>query len=116
MGQFGSPKGAVGAAIGVNRLLSVLSGVRKSRREAAFLVYAEKTAEDMGYKVARSLRAKGRRAEMYIGDDRADAEEYAKARGADALFCVSADGGLVIKNQSDGDEESTTVNAFLETR
>ena len=113
MGQFGSPKGAVGAAIGVNRLLSVLAD-RDTHSIGASLVFAEKNAEGIGYDIAYNLRVNGCLVEMYIGGgDYADAEEYAKSRNISAMLRVFPDGKLIIKDFAREQETETTANEFL---
>ncbi|MCH5210805.1 MAG: ATP phosphoribosyltransferase regulatory subunit [Oscillospiraceae bacterium] len=113
MGQFGSPKGAVGVAIGVNRLLSVLSD-RDTQTIGASLVFAEKNAEGIGYDIAYNLRVNGCLVEMYIGgDDYTDAEEYAKSRNISAMLRVFPDGKLIIKDFAREQETETTANEFL---
>ena len=80
MGQFGDNKGAVGAAIGINRLISVLSD-KEVHDVSASLVFAEKNAEGIAYDIAYNLRVNGCLVEMYIGDgDYKAAEEYSKGK------------------------------------
>ena len=86
MGQFGDNKGAVGAAIGINRLISVLSD-KEVHDVSASLVFAEKNAEGIAYDIAYNLRVNGCLVEMYIGDgDYKAAEEYSKGKNIGAML------------------------------
>ena len=88
MGQFGDNKGAVGAAIGINRLISVLSD-KEVHDVSASLVFAEKNAEGIAYDIAYNLRVNGCLVEMYIGDgDYKAAEEYSKGKNIGAMLRV----------------------------
>lgn len=113
MGQFGAPKGAVGAAIGVNRLMSVLSD-RETHEVSASLVFAEKNAEGIGYDIAYNLRVNGCLVEMYIGGgDYKDAEEYSRGRNIGAMLRVFPDGKLMINDFAKHEIIETTANEFL---
>lgn len=113
MGQFSSPKGAVGVAIGVNRLLSVLDDT-ESFEPSATLLFAEKNAEGICYDVAYNLRVNGCLAEMYIGGgEYSDAEEYAKSKNIGASIRVYPDGSLIISDFIKNATTRTTANEFL---
>lgn len=113
MGGFGAPKGAVGAAIGVNRLMSVLSG-KEAVEVPASLVYAEHNAEGIAYDIAYNLRVNGCLVEMYIGDGTyKQAEEYSKSKNVGAMLRVFPDGKLQINDFSKHEIIETTANEFL---
>ena len=113
MGQFGSPKGAVGAAIGINRILSVLSD-KENHDISASLIFAEHNAEGIGYDIAYNLRVNGCLVEMYIGGgDYSDAVEYAKSRDIGAMLRVFPDGKLIIDDFTKHETTETTANEFL---
>ncbi len=113
MSRFGAPKGAVGAAIGVNRLLSALSD-KEAREVSASLIFAEHNAEGIAYDLAYNLRVNGCLAEMYIGSgDFHDAEEYSKSRNIGAMLRVFPDGKLMINDFSRHEIIETTANDFL---
>lgn len=113
MSEFGSPKGAVGAAIGINRLLSVLSD-KETHDVSASLIYAEHNAEGIAYDIAYNLRVNGCLAEMYIGDGTyKDAEEFSKSRNIGAMLRVFPDGKLQINDFAKHEIIETTANEFL---
>ena len=113
MGQFGTPKGAVGVAIGINRIMSVLSD-KEVHDVSASLVYAEKDAEGIGYDIAYNLRVNGCLVEMYIGNgDYKDAEEYSKSKNIGAMLRVFPDGKLMINDFAKHEIIETTANEFL---
>lgn len=113
MSRFGRTEGAVGAAIGVNRLMSVLSG-RETHEASASLVYAEENAEGIGYDVAYNLRVNGCLVEMYIGEGTyKDAEEYANKNNIGAMLRVFSNGQLMINDFAKHEIIETTVNEFL---
>ncbi|MCH5211798.1 MAG: ATP phosphoribosyltransferase regulatory subunit [Oscillospiraceae bacterium] len=112
MGSFGSPKGAVGCAIGINRIMQVYKGERDA--VPGTLVFAEKNAEGLGYEVASNLRVNGCLTEMYIGGgDFEDSEEYAKATNNTCILRVYPNGRLVVYDLERDDTIDTTVNEFL---
>ncbi len=113
MGKFGAPKGAVGAAIGINRLISAL-GKKDINDVSASLVFAETNAEGIGYDIAYNLRVNGCLAEMYIGSGGyKDAEEYAKTQNIGAMLRVFPDGKLMINDFLKHEIIETTANEFL---
>lgn len=114
MSQFGSPKGAVGAAIGVNRLIAVLGGSDEASGISASLIFAEPDAEGIAYDVAYNLRVNGCLVEMYIGGGNyPDAEEYAKTKDIGAMLRVFPDGKLIINDLTKREVSETTANEFL---
>lgn len=112
MGMFGSPKGAVGCAIGVNRIMQVYKG--ESSEVPSTLIYAEKTADGPAYETAANLRINGCLTEMYIGGgDFEDALAYAKATNNTCILRVYSNGRLVVYDLDRNDTIETTVNEFL---
>lgn len=113
MGKFGAPKGAVGVAIGINRIMSALKS-EPAPSVSASLVFAEKNAEGLGYDLAYNLRVNGCLVEMYIGDgDYKDAEQYALSSDISAMLRVFPDGKLQIKDFAKQEITETTANEFL---
>lgn len=113
MSRFGESAGAVGAALGINRIMSALpdesvGGVGSS------LIFAEENAEGIGYDLAYNLRVNGCLVEYYIGDgDFKEAEEYAKRTDNTCMLRVFADGRLLIKDFIKNEITETTANEFL---
>lgn len=113
MGKFGKEAGAVGAAIGVNRLMSVLSE-KETHTVSSSLIFAEKNAEGIGYDIAYNLRVNGCLVEMYIGEGTyKDAEEYTKGKNISAMLRVFPNGQLQIKDFAKNEIIETTANEFL---
>ncbi len=113
MSKFGTPKGAVGAAIGINRLISVLAD-KETHDISASLVYAEHNADGIAYDIAYNLRVNGCLVEMYIGGGTyKDAEEYSKKRNIGAILRVFPDGKLMINDFAKHEIIETTANEFL---
>ncbi len=112
MGSFGSPKGAVGCAIGINRIMQVYKG--ETADVPSTLVYAERNAEGLGYELASNLRVNGCLTEMYIsGGGFEESEEYARATNNTCILRVYPDGRLTVYDLEREDTIDTTVNEFL---
>lgn len=113
MGNFGTPKGAVGAAIGINRLISVLSD-KEVHSTSSSLIFAEHNGEGIAYDIAYNLRVNGCLVEMYIGDgDYTEAETYSKGKDISAMIRVFPDGKIMIKDFAKNEIVETTANEFL---
>lgn len=113
MGRFGSPKGAVGCAIGINRIMQVYE--EDEDDVPGTLVFAEKDAEGIGYEFASSLRINGGVVELYAGgEDFIEARRYAKATNNVCMFRVYPDGRLRIYDFKRHDVSNTTVKDFLD--
>ena len=113
MGKFGAQMGAVGIAIGINRIMSAL-GRKEADTVSSSLVYAEKGAEGLAYDTAYNLRVNGCLVEMYIGGGSVeDAKAYAKETGNVCMLRVFPDGKLIISDFEKDDDIKTTVNEFL---
>jgi len=117
MGKFGRPTGAVGAAMGINRIMSALRSTGKGHSHpapGASLLYSEKDAEGECYDLAVSLRINGCLVEQYIGEgSHLDAENFAKERDMSSMLRVFTDGTLQIKDFAKGEITETTVDDFI---
>lgn len=112
MGMFGADMGAVGCAIGINRIMQVYKG--QSSDVPSTLVFAENAAEGLAYDTAYNLRVNGCLTEMYIGGGNfSDAEKYAKATNNTCILRVYPDGKLTVYDYERNDTIETTVNEFL---
>lgn len=113
MERFGDNRGAVGVAIGINRLISVL-GNKDSNNVSTSLIYSENNAEGIGYDIAYNLRVNGCLVEMYLGDgDYKDAEKYSQNKNIGAMLRVFPDGKLMINDFAKHEIIETTANEFL---
>lgn len=112
MGQFGMPKGAVGCAFGVNRLMQVYEGT--GHIVPTTLIYAEKDAEGIAYEVAYVLRDDECLAEMYIGGGSYDdAVKYAVSKQAACIIRVFPDRNLAMHDFIMNKDTEVTVDEFL---
>ena len=112
MGDFGCADGAVGCAIGINRIMQVYDGDITS--VPSTLIFAEENADGLAYETAYSLRINGCLTEMYIDDtDFETAEKYAKATNNTCILRIYSDGRLVVYDYERDDKIETTVNEFL---
>lgn len=112
MGLFGAPKGAVGCAIGINRIMQVYKDT--SDEIPSTLVYTEKGADAPAYELAANLRINGCLTEMYINSGSfEDAEKYAKETNNTCVLRVYADGRLEVYDLERDDVIDTTVDEFL---
>lgn len=112
MGDFGAADGAVGCAIGINRIMQVYDGDVTS--VPSTLIFAEENADGLAYETAYSLRINGCLTEMYIDDtDFEAAEKYAKATNNTCILRIYPDGKLVVYDYERDDKIETTVNEFL---
>lgn len=111
MGEFGEKKGAVGCAMGINRIMRVYKGVPEM--PASTLVYAENNADGIAYDLAYNLRVNGCLTEMYIGDEFGDAEAYAKQTNNTCILRVCSDGKLIIYDLEKGEAIETRTDVFM---
>lgn len=112
MGMFGKPTGAVGCAVGVNRIMQVYKG--EPDEVPSTLVFAEKDADGLAYDTAYNLRVNGCLTEMYIGGgDFEEAQKYALSTNNTCILRVYSSGRLVIYDNERNDTIDTTVNEFL---
>ncbi|MBQ3123943.1 MAG: ATP phosphoribosyltransferase regulatory subunit [Clostridia bacterium] len=111
MGGFGEAKGAVGCAMGINRIMQIYAG--EPDTVASTLVFAEKNADGLAYDMAYNLRVNGCLTEMYIGDDFADAEDYAKKTNNTCILRVYADKKLTIYDLERGEAIETDTDTFM---
>jgi ATP phosphoribosyltransferase regulatory subunit len=90
--QFGDPCPAVGCALDVPRIASVLASANSCTSRVDVLVRFEPAARRRAIDVAASLRAEGRRVELEV-TDRTDEETaaYARDRGIAELRFVGTD-------------------------
>ena len=115
MGRFGRPAGAVGVALGVNRILAALpEGASAPAKISRSLIFAEKNAVGIGYDLAYNLRVNGCLVEYYIGEGYfSEAEKYAVDTGCVSMLRIFADGRLLIKDLARNEVTETTANEFL---
>ncbi|MBQ7794333.1 MAG: ATP phosphoribosyltransferase regulatory subunit [Clostridia bacterium] len=116
VGHFGVNVGAVGAAFGINRMMTALrsKGTAAHSLPSVSVVFAEKNAEGIAYDLAYTLRLNGCLIEGYIGGgDYKECEEYCKRINAGSMMRVHADGLLQIKDFIRGDITETTAEEFL---
>ena len=111
MGGFGTPMGAVGCALGINRIMQIYSG--QSEKVASTLVFAEEKADGLAYDLAYNLRVNGCLTEMYIGESFDAAQEYAKKTNNTCILRVYQNGELIIYDLERESEIKTTVTDFL---
>lgn len=112
MEMFGKPKGAVGCAVGVNRIMQVYKG--ESREVAGTMIYAEQNADGLAYEIAATLRVNGCLTELYIGNDLfSKAKKYALKKNNTCVLRVYSDGRLTIYDLERNDVIETTMNEFL---
>lgn len=113
MGKFGVDEGAVGAAFGINRILSALNTNEADAPEGS-LIFAEKNAEGIAYDIAYNLRQYGVLVEQYIvGGSITEAEEYAHRRNRDSIIRVFPDSRVQIKEFSEDGIVETTAEKFI---
>lgn len=111
MGEFGVDKGAVGCAIGVNRIMQIYGGTPES--VASTLIFAEKNADGLAYDLAYNLRVNGCLTEMYIGTSFAEAKEYAKGTNNTCILRVYGDKKLLIYDLEKGETIETNTDTFM---
>ena len=112
MSGFGKTSGAVGCAVGINRIMQVYEGA--ANEVAGTLIYAEDKAEGIAYDLAYNLRVNGCLTEMYIdGNNFDDAVTYAKNTNNTCILRVKKDGALTIYDLDRDDIIETTAEAFL---
>lgn len=113
MSRFGAPTGAVGAALGINRIMAALPK-EEPPSPSSSLIFAEKSAESLTYELAYNLRVNGCLVEYYIGDgEYTDAEAYALKTNNTCMMRVFSDGRLLIKDFIKNEITETSVSEFL---
>lgn len=114
MGMFGSPKGAVGCAMGVNRIMQVVKS--EPAEVPSTLIYTEKGADAGAYELAANLRVNGCLTEMYIGGGSfAEAEDYAEKTNNTCILRIYSDGRLTVYDKERNTEIETTLSEFMGT-
>lgn len=112
MSEFGTSKGAVGCALGINRIMQIYN--QQGASVPSTLVFAEKNADGPAYELTCNLRVNGCLTEMYIEDtDFSEAERYAEETNNTCILRVFPDGRLIIYDKEREDAIETTVNEFL---
>ena len=112
MGMFGADKGAVGCAIGVNRIMQVLK--TEPDEVPSTLIYVEDGADAGAYELAANLRINGCLTEMYIESGSfKEAESYAEKTNNTCILRVYPDGRLTVYDKERGTEIDTTLNEFM---
>ncbi|MBQ3425782.1 MAG: ATP phosphoribosyltransferase regulatory subunit [Clostridia bacterium] len=112
MGMFGAAKGAVGCAIGINRIMQVCKN--EPEEVASTLIYTEPDADAPAYELAANLRINGCLTEMYIGSGSfEDAVKYAAKTNNTGVLRVYPDGKLDIHDLERGSVTETSVSEFL---
>ena len=111
MAGFGKSKGAVGCAMGINRIMQVYKG--QTDEVASTLVFAEDNADGLAYELAYSLRVNGCLCEMYIGESFNAAQEYAKKTNNTCILRVYSDKRLSIYDLERGDVLETDIDTFV---
>jgi len=117
MSKFGREAGAVGVAMGINRIISALRNSDKSigsPAPGASLLFSEPDAEGVCYDLAVALRINGCLVEQYIGDgNHLDAEKYAVGSNMSCILRVFPDETLQIKDFAKNQITETTVDDFI---
>ncbi len=111
MGGFGEAKGAVGCAMGINRIMQIYKG--EPNVVASTLVFAEKNADGLAYDLAYNLRVNGCLTEMYIGDDFDEAQDYAKLTNNTCILRVYSDKKLMLYDLDRGEAIETDTDTFM---
>ena len=112
MGMFGADKGAVGCAIGVNRIMQVLK--TEPDEVPSTLIYVEDGADAGAYELAANLRINGCLTEMYIENGSfSEAESYAEKTNNTCILRVYPDGRLTVYDKERDTEIDTTLNQFM---
>ncbi len=90
---FGQPAGAVGFAMGINRIISVLKNKTDKPERTGFAVWGEYGAERAAYRFAEKKRGEGVPAEILFGcESAASARIAACERGRKYLAVIDSDG------------------------
>lgn len=112
MGNFGKPMGAVGAAIGVNRLMSAIKP-EMNTGAGTMLLYAEKGAAEIAHDVSITLRENGYIVENYInGGEYRDAERLGRMKNTPCIIRVYADGSIELNDLVKNEITKTTIGEF----
>ncbi len=112
MGMFGADNGAVGCAIGVNRIMQVLK--TEPDEVPSTLIYVEDGADAGAYELAANLRINGCLTEMYIENSSfSEAESYAEKTNNTCILRVYPDGRLTVYDKERDTEIDTTLNQFM---
>ena len=114
MAKFGTAKGAVGVAMGINRLMAALKGKVSDERVGSTLVFAEEELDGAAYEIASNLRVNGCLVEMYIGEGSFDAAlAYANETEQECVMRVCKGGVLKLYDLLQDNVAETTVDDFL---
>ena len=114
MSKFGAPKGAVGVAMGISRIMKAVGGKGFGRSVGSTLAFAEKGADAPMYELVSSLRMNGCLVENYLGEDGdfESAMSYAENTKQECVMRVYGDGRLKVYDLVQDTVIDTTVNEF----
>ncbi|MCD8390464.1 MAG: ATP phosphoribosyltransferase regulatory subunit [Firmicutes bacterium] len=113
MGNFGAPKGAVGAAIGINRLMQALGRTAPADR-GVMMMFAEKGAAADAHELSSALRDCGYIIENYInGYEYSEAVKLGKMKGIACIIRVYTDGTVELHVLENGSITRTDINEFI---
>lgn len=114
MSKFGAATGAVGVAMGINRLMAALKGKVDDMSVGSTLIFAEENADGTAYEIASNLRVNGCLVEMYLGFDGFNgAKRYAQSTNQECIIRAYADGRMTIYDLLQDNEVETTADEFL---
>lgn len=115
--NFGQNLSAVGAAFGINRLMTALRKADidlEGTPTVSTLVFAEEKGAANAYALSYNLRSHGCIVEMYVDEgDYKDAEQYSKDNELDCMIRVFGSGKVMIKDFVENEITETTMEEFI---
>jgi len=113
--KFGASMPAVGFAIDVDNIQSVLSkqGNDKEKANEKFMIYFENTLAACAYKFAEQIRAKDFSTELSLFEEKEKTLIYAQKKGIDKMICILEENKIELIETKSKKSFKTSVEKFI---
>ena len=115
--KFGASKPAVGFAIDVDNILSVLEkqGNNNERVHEKFLIYYENSLIGSAYKFSEQIRAKGFICELSLFEEKEKTLSYGEQKKIDKVICIFENEKIEIIDMNSKKSFNTNVEEFIKS-
>ena len=113
--KFGASMPAVGFAIDVDNIQSVLSkqGNDNKNVNEKFMIYFENRLAACAYKFAEQIRTKGLSTELSLFEEKEKALNYAQNKGIEKIICILEENIIEIIDTKSKNKFKTSVEKFI---
>ncbi|MBU3102196.1 MULTISPECIES: ATP phosphoribosyltransferase regulatory subunit [Clostridium] len=113
--KFGASMPAVGFAIDVDNIQSVLSkqGNDNEKGNEKFMIYFENTLAACAYKFAEQIRVKGLSTELSLFEEKEKTLTYAQIKGIDKMICILEENKIELIDTISKKSFKTSTEKFI---